>query len=58
MLAKLASPVTGIAPAALSASAPAAGEELRVAGYGRTKDEWAPLKLHTGTFAVDTVSAA
>ncbi|WP_405986615.1 trypsin-like serine protease [Streptomyces sp. NBC_00872] len=57
VLAKLASPVTGIAPAALSASAPAAGEELRVAGYGRTKDEWAPLKLHTGTFAVDTVSA-
>lgn len=57
VLAKLASPVTGITPVALSATAPAAGEELRVAGYGRTKDEWAPLRLHTGTFTVDSVSA-
>ncbi|MEV0039227.1 tachylectin-related carbohydrate-binding protein [Streptomyces sp. NPDC050804] len=57
VLAKLASPVTGITPVALSATAPVAGEELRVAGYGRTKDEWAPLRLHTGTFAVDTASA-
>lgn len=57
VLARLASPVTGITPVALSATAPAAGEELRVAGYGRTKDEWAPLRLHTGTFSVDSASA-
>ncbi|MEU6339614.1 tachylectin-related carbohydrate-binding protein [Streptomyces sp. NPDC046977] len=57
VLAKLASPVTGITPVGLSASPPAAGEELRVAGYGRTKDEWAPLKLHTGAFTVNTVNA-
>ncbi|MFJ4471911.1 trypsin-like serine protease [Streptomyces sp. NPDC089424] len=58
VLAKLATPVTGITPVALSATAPAAGEELRVAGYGRTRTEWAPLRLHTGTFTVDSVSAA
>ncbi|GAA3298489.1 hypothetical protein GCM10020295_34150 [Streptomyces cinereospinus] len=56
VLAKLASPVLGITPVALSAGAPAAGEELRVAGYGRTADEWAPLRLHTGTFTVDAVN--
>ncbi|NUR01915.1 MAG: trypsin-like serine protease [Streptomyces sp.] len=58
VLAKLASPVTGVTPVALSSSAPAAGEELRVAGYGRTKDEWAPLKLHTGAFTVDSVTTS
>ena len=57
VLARLASPVTGITPVALGSSAPAAGEELLVAGYGRTKDEWAPLALHTGTFTLDSVSA-
>ncbi|MFD3525789.1 tachylectin-related carbohydrate-binding protein [Streptomyces sp. NPDC058653] len=58
VLGRLATPVTGITPVALAATAPAAGDEVRVAGYGRTKDEWAPLKLHTGTFSVDSVSAA
>ncbi|MDX2548367.1 S1 family peptidase [Streptomyces sp. WI04-05B] len=58
VLARLARPVPNVTPVALSATAPAAGEELRVAGYGRTKDEWAPLKLHTGAFTVNTVEAA
>lgn len=58
VLARLARPVANVTPVALSATAPAAGEELRVAGYGRTKDEWAPLKLHTGAFTVNTVEAA
>ncbi|MET9881327.1 trypsin-like serine protease [Actinacidiphila glaucinigra] len=58
VLAKLASPVTGITPIALSTSAPAAGEELRVAGYGRTAEEWVPLKLHTGTFTVDSADSS
>jgi hypothetical protein len=57
VLARLASPVTSITPVALSSSAPAAGEELLVAGYGRTTNEWAPLTLHTGTFTLDSVSA-
>ncbi|MFE4305694.1 FG-GAP-like repeat-containing protein [Streptomyces sp. NPDC056891] len=35
------------------ASAPATGgEELTKAGFGRTKTEWVPNKLHTGTFTV------
>ncbi|MFF3453985.1 S1 family peptidase [Streptomyces sp. NPDC002730] len=57
VLARLARPVPAITPVALSSTAPAVGEELRVAGYGRTKGEWAPLLLHTGTFTVDTVNA-
>jgi hypothetical protein len=56
VLARLSAPVTSITPVTLSDTAPVSGEELRVAGYGRTTDEWAPLSLHTGTFAVETVS--
>ncbi|MFB7124234.1 trypsin-like serine protease [Kitasatospora sp. NPDC056273] len=57
VMARLATPVDGIAPIAAASTAPAAGQPLRVPGYGRTKDEWAPLKLHTGAFSLDTVSA-
>ncbi|MFE2043494.1 trypsin-like serine protease [Streptomyces sp. NPDC059477] len=57
VLARLATAVTGITPVTLSATAPVAGEQLKVAGYGRTTDEWSPLKLHTGTFGVDAVGA-
>lgn len=55
VLARLARPVSGIPPVAVSATAPAAGEELQVAGYGRTGADWAPDKLHTGAFTVDAV---
>ncbi|UIX29688.1 trypsin-like serine protease [Streptomyces sp. GQFP] len=57
VLARLSRPVTTATPVALASTAPTAGEELRVAGYGRTKDEWAPLKLHTGAFSVDASDA-
>ncbi|GAA2636701.1 trypsin-like serine protease [Streptomyces vastus] len=57
VMARLNRPVTNVAPVALAATAPAAGEELRFAGYGRTKTEWAPLKLHTGAFSVDASAA-
>ncbi|GAA2722454.1 MULTISPECIES: FG-GAP-like repeat-containing protein [Streptomyces] len=56
VLAKLAKPVTGIAPVAVTTNAPLAGEELRVTGYGRTKDEWVPDRLHTATFSVGTLN--
>ncbi|MGW2564037.1 S1 family peptidase [Streptomyces sp. NPDC001514] len=56
VLARLNRPVTTIAPVALGATPAAAGEELKVAGYGRTKTEWAPLRLHGGAFTVDSVS--
>ncbi|MER5604289.1 FG-GAP-like repeat-containing protein [Streptomyces sp. NPDC002265] len=55
VMAKLAEPVTAVAPVAVTTTAPSAGEQLRVAGFGRTKDEWAPLALHTGAFSVGAV---
>ncbi|WP_316528073.1 S1 family peptidase, partial [Kitasatospora brasiliensis] len=58
VMARLAAPVDGIAPLTLAAVAPTAGQTLRVPAYGRTGDEWAPLKLHTGAFSVDTVNPA
>ncbi|MFJ9948799.1 trypsin-like serine protease, partial [Kitasatospora sp. NPDC091207] len=58
VMARLATPVDGIAPLALAAAAPTAGASLRVPGYGRTKTEWVPNKLHSGTFTVDAVTAS
>ncbi|MDT0615180.1 trypsin-like serine protease, partial [Streptomyces lancefieldiae] len=56
VLARLAQPVTGVAPVPVAATAPAAGQDLTVAGHGRTAQEWAPLDQHTGTFTVTAVS--
>ncbi|MEU2955435.1 trypsin-like serine protease [Streptomyces xanthochromogenes] len=53
VLARLNRPVTNVAPIGLATTAPAAGEELKFAGFGRTRTEWAPLALHTGTYTVD-----
>ncbi|MFE2540872.1 S1 family peptidase [Actinacidiphila glaucinigra] len=50
VLARLSRPVTTVTPVKVSSTVPAAGEQLTVTGYGRTKTEWAPLKLHSGTF--------
>ncbi|WP_050502939.1 trypsin-like serine protease [Streptomyces monomycini] len=55
VLARLDKPVTDITPVALGTSAPAAGEELRAVGYGRTKTAWVPDRLHSGAFGVDSV---
>ncbi|MFF4924676.1 trypsin-like serine protease [Kitasatospora sp. NPDC001261] len=57
VLARLAVPVTGVAPLAVATTAPTAGQTLRVPGYGRTKTEWLPNRLHSGAFSLDTVSA-
>lgn len=56
MMAKLATPVGGTAPATIAAGAPVPGEELTVPAYGRTTTEWAPLQRHSGRFAVDSVT--
>ncbi|MFI2497046.1 trypsin-like serine protease, partial [Streptomyces sp. NPDC018693] len=53
VMARLAQPATGIAPIAFATTPPAAGETLKVAGFGRTQSEWSPLALHTGSFTVD-----
>ncbi|MFD0316898.1 S1 family peptidase [Streptomyces flavalbus] len=57
VLARLSRPVTTATPVTLASTAPTVGEQLTVAGYGRTKGEWAPLKLHTGAFSLDATNA-
>ncbi|MFE2592270.1 FG-GAP-like repeat-containing protein [Streptomyces anthocyanicus] len=56
VLARLASPVAGTTPVPFATTAPAPGEELTVVGFGRTKEEWAPLTRHTAAFTVQSVS--
>ncbi|MER6398875.1 trypsin-like serine protease [Kitasatospora sp. NPDC001603] len=58
VLARLAAPVNDIAPVAVATGAPAAGEELTVAGFGRTRTEWVPDRLHSALFTVATVDPA
>ncbi|MGW2873764.1 trypsin-like serine protease [Kitasatospora sp. NPDC001225] len=55
VLARLATPVTDITPLAVATTAPAAGEDLLVTGYGRTKAEWVPDRLHSAAFTVGAV---
>ncbi|MEU3984141.1 S1 family peptidase [Streptomyces sp. NPDC026672] len=57
VLARLNRPVTTVAPIALASTRATVGETLAFAGYGRTRDEWAPLKLHTGSLSVDSSDA-
>ncbi|MGW4686549.1 trypsin-like serine protease [Streptomyces sp. NPDC004244] len=57
ILARLAAPVVGIAPAKRAGSVPAAGTDVTAAGFGRTKNEWVPGKLHTGAFTVNSSDA-
>ncbi|MFI6939598.1 trypsin-like serine protease [Streptomyces sp. NPDC050418] len=57
VLARMSRPVTNVTPIGLATAPPAAGAELGFAGYGRTKTEWAPLRLHTGAYTVDSAAA-
>lgn len=57
VLARLNRPVTGVTPVALATTQATAGEALTFTGYGRTQDEWASLKLHTGTLSVDSADS-
>ncbi|MEV0390674.1 trypsin-like serine protease [Nonomuraea sp. NPDC050643] len=56
LLAKLSSPVVEVTPVRVSATAPASGEVLQVAGFGRTATKWVPHRLHTAPFSVQTVN--
>ncbi|WP_371675476.1 trypsin-like serine protease [Streptomyces sp. NBC_01276] len=56
-LVRLATAVTTIKPAPLATTAPAANTELTAAGYGRTKTEWVPDKLHTGIFTLNSTTS-
>ncbi|MFD7164732.1 trypsin-like serine protease [Streptomyces violascens] len=57
-LVRLAWPVVGITPVQASTAAPAAGEQLQAAGFGRTKTEWVPNKMHSAPFTVAAVDAS
>lgn len=58
VLARLSAPVQDVVPVKLAADAPVGGESLTAAGYGRTADDWAPTKLHTGTFTTAAASGS
>ncbi|WP_435613731.1 S1 family peptidase, partial [Streptomyces sp. bgisy159] len=59
VLVRLAQPVPGaITPVRLATSPAAAGEQLTKAGFGRTRTEWAPNKLHSATFTVASTAGA
>ncbi|WP_158888180.1 FG-GAP-like repeat-containing protein [Amycolatopsis anabasis] len=51
----LGSAVNDVPPLRISDRAPAQGEVLRAAGFGRTKTEWVPDRLQTATFSVNAV---
>jgi secreted trypsin-like serine protease len=58
-LARLATPVTDIAPLRIGDAPPAAGETVRLTGYGQLDaDSGAPARLQTGQFIVDRVGDA
>ncbi|MFF2732038.1 trypsin-like serine protease [Streptomyces sp. NPDC058008] len=57
VLARLATPVSGPSFLHPATTAPAAGESLTGAGYGRTADTWVPDSLHAGALTVGTVEA-
>ncbi|OIK01068.1 esterase [Streptomyces sp. MUSC 14] len=57
VMAQLAKPVSGITPVQLAAAAPAAGDEVQAAGYGRTHDEWVPDHVHAAAFTVQNTAA-
>ncbi|WP_181442573.1 trypsin-like serine protease [Streptomyces tateyamensis] len=57
VMVRLAQPVTDVTPIPVSGTAPAAGENLQVVGFGRTKTEWRPSSPHSATFTVGTVNA-
>ncbi|MFC5033436.1 trypsin-like serine protease [Streptomyces sp. DSM 41987] len=56
VLAKLDAPVIGVRPLHPATTAPAQGEALKGAGYGRTKDIWVPGTLHTAAFTATQVN--
>ncbi|WP_329546949.1 S1 family peptidase [Streptomyces sp. NBC_01356] len=55
VLARLARPIAGVTPVTVASTAPAAGEQLRAVGYGRTATDWVTDTAHTTAFNVDAV---
>ncbi|MGW2598012.1 S1 family peptidase [Streptomyces klenkii] len=57
VLAKLDKVITTIAPVSLPANATVEGQDVWVSGYGRTKDEWVPDRLHYAKFTTASLKA-
>ncbi|MCX5195452.1 trypsin-like serine protease [Streptomyces sp. NBC_00249] len=57
VLARLAAPATGITGIRRAGAAPAAGADMTAAGFGRTRTQWVPDKLHTGAFTANSADA-
>ncbi|MGW6395804.1 FG-GAP-like repeat-containing protein [Streptomyces sp. NPDC055103] len=58
VLVKLNAGVAGVKPVALASTAVTAGQSVQAAGFGRTKTEWVPDKLHTASFTATGDSSA
>ncbi|WP_329578741.1 FG-GAP-like repeat-containing protein [Kitasatospora sp. NBC_01250] len=50
--------VSDITPIAVATTAPTAGEDLQVLGFGRTRTGWLSAQPHNATFTTGTVTAA
>ncbi|MGW9372983.1 FG-GAP-like repeat-containing protein [Streptomyces xanthophaeus] len=57
VMARLSTPTFAISPVALSSAAPAAGQDLTVVSYGRTRDSWAPTTARTATYTTGAAAA-
>lgn len=56
VMARLTTPATAITPVSLATTPAVQGDALTVSGYGRTREEWVPLKLRTSAFTVNSVT--
>lgn len=55
-MARLAAPAAGISPVTIATTPTTVGATLTAVGYGRTRTEWVPNKLHAGPFTVNAVT--
>ncbi|WP_274034372.1 trypsin-like serine protease [Streptomyces sp. MMBL 11-1] len=56
VMARLAAPAAGISPVTIATTPATSGATLTAVGYGRTRTEWVPDKLHAGPFTVTAVN--
>ncbi|MGW9372987.1 trypsin-like serine protease [Streptomyces xanthophaeus] len=57
VLARLNRPVTDVTPAKVATAPAAVGTTLTAAGFGRTKTEWVPGKVHMAAFTTTSAAA-
>ncbi|PCG81882.1 esterase [Streptomyces sp. WZ.A104] len=56
VMARIATPTSGITPFTVGASSADEGDTLQAVGFGRTKTEWVPDAAHTASMKVGSVS--